>query len=219
MAVFGAESPLQLTGDLQRDIETLRNYIYERDMELRHVLSHLDEGNFTKGVLEQLAPVTNITNEGSSLDLTEATGILPVEKGGTGASDVTAALQKLGLMAKVGEVINLNHTMVYHGYLSSNATAITFTVPLPRLLPPGMTGITVESLSVNMRKPSGGYIGSSASYVAGGEEYIGNSNYTVRYLGNERHAVLLAIVNNVAAFDSDNNVPVSIEGTVRLKVI
>lgn len=226
MAVFGAESPLQLTGDLQRDIETIRNYIYERDMELRHVLSHLDESNFTEGVLEQ--PVTNITNEyneiyeggeNEALDLTKATGILPVEKGGTGASDVTAALQKLGLMAKVGEVINLNHTMVYHGYLSSDATAITFTVPLPRLLPPGMTGITVESLAVNMRKPSGGYIGSSASYVEGGEEYIGNSNYTVNYLVSERHAVLLSLVNNVTSFDSDNNVPISIVGTLRLKVI
>lgn len=217
MAVFGAESPLQLTGDLQRDIETIRNYIYERDMELRHVLSHLDESNFVEGVLER--QVTNVTNEVSSLDLTEATGILPVEKGGTGASDVTAALQKLGLMAKVGEVINLNHTMVYHGFLSSNATAITFTVPLPILLPSGMKGITVESLSVNMRKPSGGYIGSSASYVEGGEEYIGNSNYTVRYLGGERHAVLLALVNNVTSFDSANNVPISIEGTVRMKVI
>lgn len=228
MAVFGAESPLQLTGDLQRDIETLRNYIYERDMELRHVLSHLDEGNFTEGVLERLSPVTNITNEyneiyeggeNEALDLTKATGILTVGKGGTGAADVTAALQNLGIMAKVGEVINLNHTLDYHGYLTNNATTVKFTVPLSRLLPPGMTGITVESLAVNMRKPSGGYIGSSASYVEGGEEYIGNSNYTVKYLGGERHAVLLSLVNNVTSFDSDNNVPISIEGTVRLKVI
>lgn len=218
MAVFGAESPLQLTGDLQRDIETIRNYIYERDMELRHVLSHLDESNFVEGVLEQPDPVTNITNEGSSLDLTKATGILPVGKGGTGAADVTAALQNLGIMAKVGDVLDMNLTLVYHGFLSNSQKTVTIDVPLPKILPNGAT-VTIESLKVNMRKPAGGYIGASDSYVEGGMEYVGNANYTVVPGSIMPRRIAIQLTNSASTFNSDNNVPVSIEGTVRLKVI
>lgn len=225
MAIFGAESPLQLTGDLQRDIETLRNYIYERDMELRHVLSHLDESNFVEGVLER--PVTNITNEyneiyeggeNEALDLTKATGILTVGKGGTGAADVTAALQNLGIMAKVGEVLDMNLTLVYHGFLSNSQKTVTIDVPLPKILPNGAS-VTIESLKVNMRKPAGGYIGASDSYVEGGMEYVGNANYTVVPGSIMSHRIAIQLTNSVSTFNSDNNVPVSIEGTVRLKVI
>lgn len=63
MSVFGAESPLQLTGDAKKDVEILRNYIYERDMELRHILSHLDENNFTEGFLQRIGGGGNDSSE------------------------------------------------------------------------------------------------------------------------------------------------------------
>lgn len=69
MSVYRAESPLSLSGDPQKDIGLLRNYIYEKDMELRHLLSHLDRDNFVEGFFENLGDVTNVTNveEGAAL--------------------------------------------------------------------------------------------------------------------------------------------------------
>lgn len=110
MAIFAGESPLMLSGDAKKDLELIRNYIYERDMELRHILSHLDESNFVEGFVDKLSPVNNITNEyneyneiieggdepSGSIDLENATGILPVAKGGTGADTAAAALTALG---------------------------------------------------------------------------------------------------------------------------
>lgn len=105
MAIFAGESPLMLSGDSKKDLELIRNYIYERDMELRHILSHLDESNFVEGFADRLATVNNITNEyneyneiieggggdepSGSIDLETATGILPVSKGGTGLETLT----------------------------------------------------------------------------------------------------------------------------------
>lgn len=63
MAVYSAESPLQLTGVPEQDVEILRNYIYERDMELRHILSHLDESNFAEGVFARLGGGKNESSE------------------------------------------------------------------------------------------------------------------------------------------------------------
>lgn len=54
MAVYRSESPLFLSGDNSKDIETLRNYLYERDMDLRYILEHLDGENFVAG----FSPVT-----------------------------------------------------------------------------------------------------------------------------------------------------------------
>ena len=51
MAVYRSESPLILSGDNNKDIETLRNYLYERDMELRYILEHLDGENMSEGFL------------------------------------------------------------------------------------------------------------------------------------------------------------------------
>lgn len=106
MAIFAGESPLMLSGDAKKDLELIRNYIYERDMELRHILSHLDESNFVEGFADRLATVNNITNEyneyneiiegggtdepSGSVDLENATGILPVSKGGTGLATLTS---------------------------------------------------------------------------------------------------------------------------------
>lgn len=104
MAIFAGESPLMLSGDSKKDLELIRNYIYERDMELRHILSHLDESNFVEGFADRLATVNNITNEyneyneiiegggdepSGSVDLESATGILPVSNGGTGLATLT----------------------------------------------------------------------------------------------------------------------------------
>lgn len=100
MAIFAGESPLMLSGDAKKDLELIRNYIYERDMELRHILSHLDESNFVEGFADRLATVNNITNEynetiedgdepSGSVDLANATGILPVANGGTGRETLT----------------------------------------------------------------------------------------------------------------------------------
>lgn len=109
MAVYRSESPLYLSGDNTKDIETLRNYIYERDMELRYILEHLDASNFVDGF--SFGTVNNITNENNeyneiieggggepsgSIDLENATGILPVANGGTGADTAAAALTALG---------------------------------------------------------------------------------------------------------------------------
>lgn len=54
MAVYRSESPLILSGDNNKDIETLRNYLYERDMELRYILEHLDAENFNGTFLKTI---------------------------------------------------------------------------------------------------------------------------------------------------------------------
>ena len=54
MAVYRSESPLFLSGDNSKDIETLRNYLYERDMELRYILEHLDAENFNGTFLKTI---------------------------------------------------------------------------------------------------------------------------------------------------------------------
>lgn len=218
MAVYKGESPLQLSGDPQKDVVTLRNALYERDMQLRYVLEHLDGENLADDFLDTVTaqPVIQEAEE-VVIDMTEAEGILAVENGGTGAATVTAALQSLGIMATVGEVLDLNRTLLYHGFLSNSQKTVTIDVPLPKILPSGAT-VTIDSLKINMRKPAGGYIGSAASYVSGGEEYVGNANYTVSLNSIMPHRIAIALTNSASTFNSTNNVPISIEGTVKLTV-
>lgn len=67
MAVYRSESPLFLSGDNSKDIETLRNYLYERDMELRYILEHLDGENmserFLRGILNSEVQMPQVETE------------------------------------------------------------------------------------------------------------------------------------------------------------
>ena len=165
----------------------------------------------------------NIT--GSSITLNGAepftkSSIIPIANGGTGAATAEAALQNLGLIAAVGETIDINTNQCYTGYISSSTKAITFSVPLPKWLPSNASSVTVNSLKMNIRKVGGGYIGGSSSFVSGGFEYVGNSNYTVSVEISSacRHMILVTLTNKAAAMDTQNNTPVSLVGTVKITV-
>lgn len=162
---------------------------------------------------------------GSSITLNGAepftkSSIIPIANGGTGAATVEAALQNLGMIASVGEVINISTNQCYTGYISSSTKAITFSVPLPKWLPSNAASVTVDSLKMNIRKVGGGYIGGSSSFVSGGFEYVGNSNYTVSVEISSacRHMILVTLTNKVAAMDTQNNTPVSLVGTVKITI-
>lgn len=162
---------------------------------------------------------------GSSITLNGAepftkSSVIPIANGGTGATTVEEAMKNLGLIASVGEVININTNQCYTGYISSSTKAITFSVPLPKWLPSNAASVTVNSLRMNIRKVEGGYIGGSSSFVSGGFEYVGNSNYTVSVEISPacRHMILVTLTNKVAAMDTQNNTPVSLVGTVKITV-
>lgn len=100
MAIYSGESPLMLSGDSRKDIEKIRNYIYERDMELRHILFHLDEANLVERVVERLHAVDTIRTDVDSVrkavedmnatnHVEDATDILSVDRGGTGHDSLT----------------------------------------------------------------------------------------------------------------------------------
>ena len=146
--------------------------------------------------------------------------VIPVANGGTGAATAEAALQNLGLIASVGEVIDINTNQCYTGYISSDTRAITFSVPLPKWLPSNASSVTVNSLKMNIRKVGGGYIGGSSSFVSGGFQYVGNTNYTVSVEISSacRHMILVTLKDKVAAMDTQNNTPVSLVGTVTMKI-
>ena len=162
---------------------------------------------------------------GSSITLNGAnpfttSSIIPIANGGTGASTAEAALRNLGMIASVGEIINISTNQCYTGYISSNTKAITFSVPLPKWLPSNAASVTVNSLKMNIRKVGGGYIGGSSSFVSGGFEYVGNSNYTVSVEISSacRHMILVTLTNKAAAMDTQNNTPVSLVGTVKITI-
>ena len=166
-----------------------------------------------------------ISITGSSITLNGAepftkSSIIPIANGGTGAATAEAALQNLGLIAAVGETIDINTNQCYTGYISSSTKAITFSVPLPKWLPSNASSVTVNSLKMNIRKVGGGYIGGSSSFVSGGFEYVGNSNYTVSVEISSacRHMILVTLTNKAAAMDTQNNTPVSLVGTVKITV-
>ena len=165
----------------------------------------------------------NIT--GSSITLNGAnpfttSSVIPMANGGTGAATAEAALQNLGLIAAVGETIDINTNQCYTGYVSSNSKAITFSVPLPKWLPSNAASVTVNSLKMNIRKVAGGYIGGSSTFVSGGFEYIGNTNYTVsaEISAACRHMILVTLTNKTTGMDVVNNTPVSLVGTVKITV-
>ena len=125
-----------------------------------------------------------------------------------------------GLIAAVGEVINISTNQCYTGYVSSNSKAITFSVPLPKWLPSNAASVTVNSLKMNIRKVAGGYIGGSSTFVSGGFEYIGNTNYTVsaEISAACRHMILVTLTNKTTGMDVVNNTPVSLVGTIRFTI-
>ena len=176
------------------------------------------ENNFTILDTELKNINDNLTNhEHSASDITS--GTLPVNRGGTGAVTAEVALQKLGLIATIGETININTNQCYTGYVSSDSKAITFSVPLPKWLPSNMSGVTINSVKLNIRKVAGGYIGGSSSFVSGGFEYIGDSNYTVSAEVSAacRHMILVTLTKK-AKIDVVNNTPVSLVGTIRFTI-
>lgn len=147
-------------------------------------------------------------------------GTVPIASGGTGATTAEAALQELGLIAKIGDTITISTNQCYTGYVSSDSKAITFSVPLPKWLPSNVSGVTINSVKLNIRKVAGGYIGGSSSFVSGGFEYVGNSNYTVSAEVSAacRHMILVTLTNKAAKMDVVNNTPVSLVGLITFKV-
>ena len=187
-----------------------------------------DTLNFTSGEVMSDLLIDfggSVSINGSPITLNGAnpfttSSIIPMANGGTGAATAEAALQNLGMIASVGEVINISTNQCYTGYISSNTKAITFSVPLPKWLPSNAASVTVNSLKMNIRKVGGGYIGGSSSFVSGGFEYVGNSNYTVSVEISSacRHMILVTLTNNAAAMDTQNNTPVSLVGTVKITI-
>lgn len=187
-----------------------------------------DTLNFTSGEVMSDLLIDfggSVSINGSPITLNGAnpfttSSIIPITNGGTGAATAEAALQNLGLIASVGEVINISTNQCYTGYISSSTKAITFSVPLPKWLPSNAASVTVNSLKMNIRKVGGGYIGGSSSFVSGGFEYVGNSNYTVSVEISSacRHMILVTLTNKAAAMDTQNNTPVSLVGTVKITV-
>lgn len=182
--------------------------------------STLTSGYFLRGNGTSAVTMSSAASARSAMGLGNSTGALGIAYGGTGATTVEEAMKNLGLIASVGEVININTNQCYTGYISSSTKAITFSVPLPKWLPSNAASITVNSLRMNIRKVGGGYIGGSSSFVSGGFEYIGNTNYTVSVEISSacRHMILVTLTNKVAAMDTQNNTPVSLVGTVKITV-
>lgn len=233
MATYRGTKPEQ-TGDIRKDVSRLFNAFYDADEELRYLFGHIDTENLTDRTYEVIADkvfadsrlgqyLTGSDYEKLEARIAEKFGsgdVIPVANGGTGAKAAEAALQNLGLIASVGETININTNQCYTGYISSDTTAITFSVPLPKWLPSNAASVTVNSLRMNIRKVGGGYIGGSSSFVSGGFEYIGNTNYTVSVEISTacRHMILITLKNNASTMDTQNNTPVSLVGTVKLKI-
>lgn len=127
MAVYKGESPLQLSGDPQRDVVTLRNALYERDMQLRYVLEHLDGENMAEGYIESIMPEPVVFPEipETDINMEEAIGILAVENGGTGANNKNNAARNLmergSWTPKIGFLngadFNVTYTKQYGTYL------------------------------------------------------------------------------------------------------
>ena len=182
--------------------------------------STLTSGSFLRGNGTSAVTMSSAATARNAMGLGNTTGALPVANGGTGAATAEAALQNLGLIAAVGETIDINTNQCYTGYVSSNSKAITFSVPLPKWLPSNAASVTVNSLKMNIRKVAGGYIGGSSTFVSGGFEYIGNTNYTVsaEISAACRHMILVTLTNKTTGMDVVNNTPVSLVGTIRFTI-
>ena len=182
--------------------------------------STLTSGYFLRGNGTSAVTMSSAASARNAMGLGNTTGALPVANGGTGAATAEAALQNLGLIAAVGETIDINTNQCYTGYVSSNSKAITFSVPLPKWLPSNAASVTVNSLKMNIRKVAGGYIGGSSTFVSGGFEYIGNTNYTVsaEISAACRHMILVTLTNKTTGMDVVNNTPVSLVGTIRFTI-
>ena len=180
----------------------------------------LTSGSFLRGNGTSAVTMSSAATARNAMGLGNTTGALPVANGGTGAATAEAALQNLGLIAAVGETIDINTNQCYTGYVSSNSKAITFSVPLPKWLPSNAASVTVNSLKMNIRKVAGGYIGGSSTFVSGGFEYIGNTNYTVsaEISAACRHMILVTLTNKTTGMDVVNNTPVSLVGTIRFTI-
>lgn len=182
--------------------------------------STLTSGYFLRGNGTSAVTMSSAATARNAMGLGNTTGALPVANGGTGAATAEAALQKLGLIAAVGETIDINTNQCYTGYVSSDSKAVTFSVPLPKWLPSNTASVTVNSLKMNIRKVAGGYIGGSSIFVSGGFEYIGNTNYTVSVEISAacRHMILVTLKNETTEMDVVNNTPVSLVGTIRFTI-
>ena len=182
--------------------------------------STLTSGSFLRGNGTSAVTMSSAASARNAMGLGNTTGALPVANGGTGAATAEAALQNLGLIAAVGETIDINTNQCYTGYVSSSSKAITFSVPLPKWLPSNAASVTVNSLKMNIRKVAGGYIGGSSAFVSGGFEYIGNTNYavSVEISAACRHMILVTLTNKATEMDVVNNTPVSLVGTIRFTI-
>ena len=136
-------------------------------------------------------------------------GTVPIASGGTGGSTSSAALKNLGIMALTNEELVIN-SMECIGHLTSDKKNIYFTIILPKMIDTDANSISVTSLKLNIRKVEGGYIGATSSFVQGGTQYVGNSNYTIGMEGLNPFCVRLYLKNNSSTFNTTNNTPVSV---------
>lgn len=136
-------------------------------------------------------------------------GTVPIESGGTGGSTAKAALRNLGIMASTNEELVIN-AMECVGHVTSDRKLINFTIILPKMIDTSANSISVTSLKLNIRKAGGGYIGAASSFMDGGYQYVGNSNYTIGMDGLNPFCVRLYLQNNSSTFDTTNNTPVTV---------
>lgn len=85
------------------------------------------------------------------------------------------------------------------GFLTSAATEIQFSIPLPKRIPSGVTP-TITSGKINVRLPSGGYLLNNVDITL-------DNNITLKRYGN----ILDVILRHSSAYQTTNNIPLAIQ--------
>ena len=94
------------------------------------------------------------------------------------------------------------------GLLTSDATKIKFIITLPRRLQ-NVTKINVQSLKINVRISSGGYIPNTA-YVDGGYDVLSDSTIQI-YTSILTDNTIGFLLKKSSAYSATNNTPVAVE--------
>ncbi len=188
------------------ELDTLTSGLTDDDLLVIKPSDGTGTKSITVGVLR-----TMLKEEEKTEDEQQEEQVLPISRGGTGASTAAEAIANLGLSQeldlsyKPGDTLVIVSNTTLAGYISAAAKQLFFAIPTPKLLK-NISSVKIECSDFTARGISG-YICTDVNITSLGTVAVGVA---------ADNLLRVYVTSSSTLSNATNNTPISVEGNITL---